>query len=88
MIDNEITKIIDGQKIEYDLRFERPFRETNQGYFSTETVSGNQTQVKWAMTGKSSFPLSVLSLFMDCDKMIGCQFEAGLSDLKTILENK
>ncbi len=35
---------------------------------------------------RSAFVMKAMSLFMDCDKMIGDDFEKGLADLKTIAE--
>jgi hypothetical protein len=36
------------------------------------------------MYGKNNFMGKVVSLFMDCDKMCGPQFEKGLTDLGAI----
>ena len=47
---------------------------------------GDKTGVTWAMYGKSSFMMKAVGLFMDCDKMVGAQFEEGLASLKTIAE--
>ena len=84
--EQEITKIVEGQKIEFELRFKKPFRATNSAYFAAESLGETQTKVRWAMSGKSSFPMSVFSLFINCDKMIGKEFEAGLSQLKSVIE--
>jgi uncharacterized protein YndB with AHSA1/START domain len=42
---------------------------------------GDKTVVTWAMYGKNGFMGKLVSLFMDCDKMVGPQFEQGLADL-------
>ena len=42
---------------------------------------GDKTVVTWAMYGKNGFMGKLMSLFMDCDKMVGPQFEQGLADL-------
>jgi len=42
---------------------------------------GDKTVVTWAMYGKNGFMGKAVSLFMDCDKMVGPQFEQGLADL-------
>ena len=36
------------------------------------------------MYGKNNFVSKVMSLFMDCDKICGPQFEKGLADLGTV----
>ena len=47
---------------------------------------GDETQLTWRMTGENGFPAKVMSLFMDCEKMVGDQFEKGLSNMKAIVE--
>jgi hypothetical protein len=42
---------------------------------------GDKTVVTWAMYGKNNFMGKLMSLFMDCDKICGPQFEKGLADL-------
>ncbi len=81
----EIKKIIDGERIDVELRFEKPFKTTNKVYFATTTVEENKTKVEWVMYGNSKrpfnliFPLMVGSLLKD--------FNKGLANLKAILEN-
>jgi hypothetical protein len=46
----------------------------------------NQAEVTWTMTGKNNFIAKAFGLFVNCDKMIGSQFEKGLADLKSVAE--
>lgn len=46
---------------------------------------GDKTVVTWAMYGKNGFMGKLVSLFMDCDKMVGPQFEQGLADLGKVV---
>jgi hypothetical protein len=46
--------------------------------------TGDKTVVTWAMYGTNGFMGKLVSLFMDCDKMCGPQFETGLADLGKI----
>jgi hypothetical protein len=84
--EQEITRIIDGKRIEFELRFKKPFAATNQGYFAAEPVGHSQTRVRWGVSGKSPFPMSLICLFVDSDKIIGKEFAWGLNQLKSILE--
>lgn len=84
--EQEITKIVEGSRVEFELRFKRPFAATNQGYFSVEPAGQNQSIVRWGMSGPSPFPMNVISLLISCDKMVGRDFERGLGKLKAILE--
>ena len=46
---------------------------------------GDKTVVTWALYGKNGFMGKLFSVFMDCDKMCGPQFEQGLADLGRIV---
>ncbi len=46
---------------------------------------GDKTIVTWAMSGTNNFLGKMVSLFMDCDKMVGPQFEEGLANLGKIV---
>lgn len=84
--EQEIKKIVEGERIDYELRFKEPFESTSQAYLSTEAVGPNQTLVKWGFTGKMNYPMNLMLLFMDFEAMIGKDFETGLATLKGILE--
>jgi uncharacterized membrane protein len=84
--EQEITKISDGNRIDYELRFIKPFKSTSEAYMVTEKSSDSQTRVKWGFTGKMNYPMNLMLLFMDMNKMIGKDFENGLNNLKTLLE--
>jgi hypothetical protein len=86
--EQEVTRILEGQRIEFELRFKTPFEATNQGYFAAEPIGASQTRVRWGMSGKTRFPMSLIGLFINCDKMIGSEFEWGLNKLKANLEGK
>ena len=38
------------------------------------------------MSGKQPLLAKVMTLFIDCDKMVGSQFEKGLANLKAMAE--
>jgi hypothetical protein len=73
--------------IRIKLDFTAPFKANNMADF-TFTPQGGVTEVVWAMTGKNVLMGKVMSLFMDMDKMIGKDFEAGLAAMKFAAENK
>jgi hypothetical protein len=49
-------------------------------------AAGDVTEVTWAMHGPSPFLSKVMGVFIDMDKMIGADFDAGLADLKALAE--
>jgi len=63
------------------LEFFKPFRQTNTAEF-TMTPTDAGTDLAWAMFGPSPFVSKLMGVFMDFDKMVGKDFEAGLAALK------
>jgi hypothetical protein len=71
--------------VRIQLEFIKPFKATNTAEF-TFLAQGNQTTVSWSMFGKNNFMSKAVGLFMNCDKMVGCQFEKGLASMKSVVE--
>lgn len=85
--EQEIKNITEGERVDYELRFIKPFESTENAYMTTENVNDSTTLLKWGFDGKMNYPMNLMLLFMDFEKMIGGDFETGLNKLKTILEN-
>jgi hypothetical protein len=73
--------------IRFKLQFVKPFEGTNDAEF-TFTPVGAQTEVTWRMSGHNNFLFKAVGLFIDCEKMIGSQFEEGLRNLRVLSEAK
>ena len=84
--EQEIKKIIEGERIDFELRFFKPFEATEPAFMTTEAISENQTKVKWGFSGHMNYPMNIMMLFMDFEKMIGDDLQTGLDKLKTLLE--
>ncbi|SNZ00608.1 SRPBCC family protein [Flagellimonas pacifica] len=84
--EQELTKIVDGERVESELRFLKPWKSTSDAYLITEEVSTGSTKVTWGFSGKNKFPTSIFMLFMNMDKAVGGDFEEGLASLKELLE--
>ena len=67
------------------LDFFKPFRQTNTAEF-TMTPTDAGTDLAWAMFGPSPFMSKLMGVFMNFDKMVGKDFEAGLVSLKNNAE--
>ena len=80
-----ITESQSPELIRINLEFLRPFKSTNTTEF-TFRPQGNQTLVTWTMTGKNNLMSKVFGLFVDCDTMVGKDFEKGLASIKSIVE--
>ncbi len=84
--EQEIIKIIPGERIDYEIRFIRPFNTTDYAYLSTQAVNENQTRVIWGFNGKMKYPMNFFLLLIDMETMLGGDLETGLLNLKEILE--
>ncbi|HRD76308.1 MAG TPA: SRPBCC family protein [Hyphomicrobiaceae bacterium] len=63
----------------------KPIAADNRVEFTLEP-SGDGTKVTWAMSGRQPLLAKCMTLFYDCDRMVGGRFEAGLAGLKRIAE--
>ena len=68
--EQEITKITDGERLDSELRFEKPMHIKDNAYFITEAVGDNQTKVKWGFYGKMPYPFNIMSLFMNLNPFV------------------
>lgn len=80
-----ITESSPNDFIRFKLEFLKPFKATNTAEF-TFKPDGNQTTVTWSMTGTNNFMGKAMGLIMNCDKMVGGQFEQGLAAMKSVVE--
>lgn len=72
-----------GELVRCRMDWKRPMEATSTVDF-TFKPAGDKTVVTWAMYGKNNFMCKVISVFMDCDKMCGPQFEKGLAALGAV----
>ena len=81
--EQEIKKITDGQRIDMELRFKRPFEGISETYMSTDSI-GEQTKVKWSFKSTSKYPMNLMSAMMA--GTLGKAMETSLGNLKKNLE--
>ena len=81
-----IVGITEGQRIDYDLHFIKPFEGRADAYLVTESLGDNQTKVLWGFTSKMAYPMNIMLLFMNMEDMVGKDLSTGLTNLKRILE--
>ena len=67
--------------IRLKLEFLKPFKAINDTEF-TFKPEGKKTIVTWTMAGDNNFVGKAMGVFINCDKMIGGQFEQGLKNLE------
>jgi uncharacterized protein YndB with AHSA1/START domain len=81
----EILESTTPSKIAIKLDFVKPFEAHNMVVFSLESKS-DATTVTWNMEGPTPFFGKIIHLFLDTDKMVGNDFETGLTNLKAASE--
>ncbi len=81
-----ITDSTPDERVVLDLKFIKPFKSESVTELEL-TPAGDGTEVTWRMTGATTFMVKVMSLFgKSMDKMVGPDFEKGLTQLKTVTE--
>lgn len=80
-----ITESHPSEHIKIDLEFIKPFAAKNVTEF-TFKPDGDKTNVTWTMAGKNNFIAKAFNLAMNMDKLVGADFEKGLTQLKTVVE--
>lgn len=81
----EITESTPPSHVGLRLEFTRPFKAVNTTEFHL-APEGTGTRVTWSMFGPQAFMQKVMCIFVDMDKMLGKDFEAGLATLKAEAE--
>jgi len=81
----EIADASPPSQVTINLDFEKPFEAHNTVVFKIEP-KGDATNVTWTMTGRSNYIAKVIGIFLNMDKMIGTDFEAGLANMKAVAE--
>jgi len=82
--EKEIKNIVEGKRIETEIRFVKPMRATASIIMDTESLSGDQTKVSWSNAGVLKYPLNILIPMME--KHVTKDMDSSLSTLKNILE--
>jgi len=81
----EIIESTPATKVGIQLDFIKPFEGHNIAEF-TLAPQGETTNVTWTMHGPAPFISKLMQVFVSMDTMIGKDFEAGLANLKTVVE--
>lgn len=84
--EKEIKNLIDGKRIETEIRFIKPMTTSAYIVMETEFLSDHQTKVSWSNAGKLKYPLNIMVPMLE--KMLPKDMDASLSTLKNILEKQ
>ncbi len=74
----------EGDSIDYDLQFFKPFKSKAKSIFIMEVLSDNQTKVTWTMA--SSMPVFLFFMVKTMKSWIEMDYDRGLKMLKELAE--
>ena len=81
----EIAESVSPSKVSVKLDFVKPFEAHNIVEFKLEP-KGDVTNITWAMQGDTPYFAKIIHVFLNMDRMVGKDFEAGLANLKRLTE--
>ena len=82
--EKEIKNIIEGKRIESEIRFVKPMRTSATIILETESLSDNQTKVMWSNAGTLTYPVNIMIPVLERSVVKG--MDSSLLNLKSILE--
>jgi uncharacterized protein YndB with AHSA1/START domain len=88
--EQEIRQVIPGERIDIDIRFQRPFKGFAKVFLAVDADqhSGKEgTRLRWLFSSRMPFPSNLALMLFRVDKILGKDIELSLRNLKTILES-
>lgn len=82
-----ITESVPPSMVKLQLDFEKPMKGTSMSEFLFHP-EGSQTQVTWSMQGRNNLMGKIMSLVLNCEKMVGEQYEKGFANIREIVEQQ
>jgi uncharacterized protein YndB with AHSA1/START domain len=82
--EQETKKIVEGQRIEYEIRFKRPMQSNAKSWFRLAPIEDNKTDVAWGFANHMKMPMNLMKPVFQ--KMVSKDLKKGLQNLKTIME--
>ncbi len=82
--EKEIMNIIEGKRIETQIRFIKPMVTTADVIMETESISDNQTKVSLINSGTLKYPMNIFIPM--AEKNFPKDMDSSLATLKTVLE--
>jgi Polyketide cyclase / dehydrase and lipid transport len=80
----QITAIKEGERYDVELRFEKPFKATNQAYTTTISQGASRTKVTTVFSGSNPYPMNLFSVMIR--KVLLRDMNKNMANLKAILE--
>jgi hypothetical protein len=88
--EQEIKKIAEGERLDTEIRFTKPFKGSFKAFIITESAGESKTRVEMGMEDRMPIPMNAISfIFNVCMKQqekIKRETDKSLSNLKALLE--
>ncbi len=87
----EIIDATSPSKIVIKLDFFSPFEAHNIAEFTMrpqDSATNATTHVTWAMHGPAPYMAKIMHMFFNMDRMVGGQFQQGLTSMKAVAESR
>jgi hypothetical protein len=82
--EQEITGLIDGEKIDIDLRFKKPFEGNQKAANIFKEISNDSTEITTEFYGYNEYPTNLMVFFIK--KILKKAMDQNMQNLKNILE--
>jgi hypothetical protein len=81
-----ISSVVANARIDYNLEFVKPFKDTAGSYLAIEVAANGTCTVKWGFTGQRNFMQKIMHVLINIEKMLGNDLQISLENLKLIVE--
>jgi len=82
--EKEIKNLIEGKRIEMEIRFVKPMKATASIIMDMESLSDQQTKLSWSNAGTLNYPINIMIPMME--KHVSKDMDSSLVTLKALLE--
>ncbi len=85
--EQEIKNLIEGNRIDYEIRFIKPFAGTSTSSLLLESLSDKLTRVNWTFNSSNNYMMKIMHVLFNLKKVLLKDLQASLGNLKSILDN-
>lgn len=82
----ELVSLVPNESVELRLLMTKPMATDNKIEYRLAR-EGSATRFTWSMSGEGGFLGKLVSVFIDCEKMVAGDFEKGIRNLKALVES-
>jgi uncharacterized protein YndB with AHSA1/START domain len=86
--EQEILNIVASERIDYEIRFIKPFEGVSKSSLILESVAESQTKVTWTFSSSNNYMMKVFHVLMNLKKALAKDLHISLINLKTVLEKQ